>query len=84
MKRKPEDEEVQKNFINQLIGAFEAEGHFIHDNNKLPTRSKIIQADILIDLIKFLKNYDEATKVLNEQVYKTRFRQDSSWDSIEK
>ena len=71
---------MKEEIINKIIKAMEAEGEYIYNNKDMKPEDKLIQADVLIDVIKFLKDYDRNTKILNQNISKT----DPSWDEVSK
>ena len=57
---------VQKQMIDKLIIGLQAEGQFLRQDNTKSNEQKLEELDILLDVQKFLVNYEEATKILND------------------
>lgn len=56
----------KQEMINQIIDAIEAEAEFIYNKKDLTSMQKLSKIDVLLDIKKFLKNYDRNVKILNQ------------------
>lgn len=63
--------------IDKIVDAIKNFGAQVRANENLSLSEQIAQVDVLLDTIKFLDNYEENVKVLNEHHQKT----DRRWKS---
>ena len=57
---------AQQKIIEELQKALLKEVEFIRQNPRKTTDEKIVQVDVLFDTMKFLKDYEENIKILNQ------------------
>lgn len=55
--------------FNLLNGQFESV-----QNSDLDSEAKTIQSDMLLDLMKFLMNYEKNVEILNEHIRRKRYK----------
>jgi hypothetical protein len=71
------DEEKAKLYImTRLQNLIKAQGNYVMNDDLANTKSKLIQMDILLNVAKFLDNYDENIKILNEHIYNNRWQRE--------
>ena len=56
---------LKKDAIKQIFLKLEEVGDNIRKNKELSARDQMTQVDVALDVMKFLKNYDENVKILN-------------------
>ena len=61
--------------IDKIIEAIKDFGEDTRKNTEMSTKDKCIQVDVLLDTIRFLDNYDENVKILNEHVNKNKWKE---------
>lgn len=52
--------------INRMFNVIQGQAMLVKDDVELSKEDKLIQMDILLDLKKFLKDYDENVQILNK------------------
>lgn len=65
---------LKEETINKIQDLLLEEGKTLQDNKEIPTRDKIERVDVLLNLVKFLDNYDENIEVLNRHLRETRWK----------
>lgn len=55
----------KEQIIDRLFNMLQGQGMYVREDGTLSQEDKLIQADILLDTMKFLKDYDENVQVLN-------------------
>ena len=65
-KNKSVKESAKDQIINRMFNVLKGQTMFVREDNMLTTREKLEQADVLLDTMKFLNDYDENVKVLNK------------------
>ena len=67
MTMKTNNEQLAKQqIINRLFNVLQGQGMYIREDRTLSLNDKLEQMSILVDTMKFLKDYDENVKVLNK------------------
>lgn len=57
---------IKQAIIDKIMDSIKDVGEQIRTDKKLTLEDKLHQTDVLLDIMKFLKNYDENVKVLND------------------
>lgn len=57
---------IKQAIIDKIMDSIKDVGEQISTDKKLTLEDKLHQTDVLLDTMKFLKNYDENVKVLND------------------
>lgn len=60
------DKTAKKQLMDRLFNVLQGQGMYIREDASLTPEDKLQQMDIILDTMKFLKDYDENVKVLNE------------------
>lgn len=61
-----EKESAKDQIINRMFNVLKGQTMLVKEDSILTTREKLEQADVLLDTMKFLNDYDENVKVLND------------------
>ena len=80
MKEMTEEEKGQQNMIQRFKEFIENQGTFIMRDCKHNINYKISQMDVLINITKFLDNYNEHIKVLNKYIQDNKWKQNEKGD----
>ena len=80
-KENKEDEEkvkkLRKSVIKQIDIKLQELGELIEQDDTLKPKDKLVQVDVILDVIKFLQHYKENTEILNSywlnQNWKNKF-----------
>lgn len=65
MSDKDSKEQILEQILDRLVQLLQEQGMILH-NDDCPIQDKLIQVDVLLNTMHFLKDYDENVKVLNE------------------
>lgn len=60
------EQPVKQQIINRLFNMLQGQGMYVREDGTLSPDDKLKQISILVDTMKFLKDYDENVKVLNK------------------
>lgn len=63
----------QKEIINKIFDAIQAEATYVRENKDLSNIEKLEQVDILLDVQHFLKDYTKNVEILNKYKSDHRF-----------
>ena len=73
------ENDAKEQLINRMFNVLQGQAMYVREDTTLTDVEKLEQADILLDLMKFLKDYDENVVVLNrywqEKRQKEKFKQ---------
>lgn len=64
----------KKYMIEQLVGVLQLKGEYLNSSD-IDLYEKADKLDVLLDTMKFLQNYDENVKVLNEYWLDKRYKE---------
>ena len=65
---------AKEEIIAKFQTAISQEIRFVRENNKLNINEKMDEIDVLMNMSKFLKDYDENIKVLNKHLEEKRWK----------
>ena len=65
---------AKEEIIAKFQTAISQEMRFVRENNKLNINEKMDEIDVLMNMSKFLKDYDENIKVLNKHLEEKRWK----------
>ena len=74
------DSNAKEVVIKRMFNVLKGQGMYIKDNNDLSTQEKVEQMDVILDLMKFLKDYDENVQVLNKHLQNKKWQSKSIKD----
>lgn len=60
------EQSAKQQIINRLFNVLQGQGMYVKEDGTLSPNDKLEQTSILVDTMKFLKDYDENVKVLNK------------------
>lgn len=80
MKEMTEEEKAKQDMIQRFKEFIENQGTFIMRDGKHNINYKISQMDVLINITKFLDNYNEHIKVLNKYIQDNKWKQNEKGD----
>ena len=63
---KEEEEQAREMIINRLFNMLKGQGEYVQSETISSPESKLVQADVLINTMKFLEQYTENVQVLNQ------------------
>ena len=71
------DKSAKEQLIIRMFNVLKGQGMYVREDTSLTDREKLEQADIILNMMKFLKDYDENIEVLDkywkEKHYKEKF-----------
>lgn len=67
MGKKYQKTTYNKDMINHLIDILKQEGECIRNDSTSTVQERLAQADIILNTLRFLKDYDENVKILNQE-----------------
>lgn len=74
------DSEAKQQIMIRLNNVLKGQAMYVREDDTLSDRDRLTQADVILDLMKFLKDYDENVVVLNkywqEKRQREKFKQD--------
>lgn len=73
-------EEAKQQIINRLSNVLKGQAMYVREDDTLSNTERLQQMDVLLDLMKFIRNYDENAKILNQYLQK----QNQKGDDIER
>lgn len=68
-------EKVRNVVMTRITNLLKAQGNYIRNDDLLSAKDKCIQMDVVLDLLHFLQDYEENTKVLNDYIRKKRYKE---------
>lgn len=72
----------KQRIIHRLCNMIRGQSMYVKEDKTLNTKEMLEQADVLLNLMKFINNYDENIKVLDkywkEKHHKSKFQQDDA------
>ena len=60
------ENDAKEQLINRMFNVLQGQAMYVREDTTLTDVEKLEQADILLDLMKFLKDYDENIIILNK------------------
>lgn len=60
------EQSAKQQLMNRLFNVLRGQGTYIKEDESLSLEDRVQQMDIILDTMKFLKDYDENVKVLNK------------------
>lgn len=77
MKIEKTDKSAKEQLMTRMFNVLKGQGMYVREDTSLTDREKLEQADIILNMMKFLKDYDENIEVLDkywkEKHYKEKF-----------
>ena len=77
MKIEKTDKSAKEQLMTRMFNVLKGQGMYVREDTSLTNREKLEQADIILNMMKFLKDYDENIEVLDkywkEKHYKEKF-----------
>lgn len=74
------ENDAKEQLISRMFNVLKGQAMYVREDDNLSDRDKLTQADVILDLMKFLKDYDENVVVLNkywqEKRQREKFKQD--------
>ena len=71
------DKSAKEQLMTRMFNVLKGQGMYVREDTSLTDREKLEQADIILNMMKFLKDYDENIEVLDkywkEKYYKEKF-----------
>jgi len=75
-------DERKKQMINKIILGLQAEGKFLEQDTTKTSEQKLLEMNVLVDTVRFLKDYEQNIKVLNtylsEHKWETKKQQEKA------
>jgi hypothetical protein len=59
---------AKEEVMNRMSNVLKGQAMYIKENTSLSTQDKCIQMDVALDIMRFLNDYDENCKVLNQHL----------------
>lgn len=56
----------KERLIKRMYNVIQGQAMIVREDTSLSTQDRLVQTDILLDLMRFLKDYDENVQVLNK------------------
>lgn len=73
--RNDRDEELKRQIIDKIHDTLQELGIEVQCSSVLTPREQLTQADVLLDTMHFLRDYDENVKVLNKYWLEKKWKQ---------
>lgn len=70
-----EKSEARKIIMKRMENLLKTQGNYIMKDEMISAKDKCVQMDVVLDVMHFLQDYDECTKILNEHRLKKRYEQ---------
>ena len=64
--------EVKQQITKRLFNVLQGQAQIIREDTQISNEDKLIQLDIVLDLHRFLAEYDKAVEILNREKQKER------------
>lgn len=65
----------KEEIIDKIQALIREEGKKLQDDTKTPITEKLIKADVLLDTMKFLNNYDKNIEILNQHIKNNKWKE---------
>lgn len=58
--------------ISRITNALKGQAMYVKEDNSISVQDKCVQMDVVLDLMRFLDDYDENVQVLNKHIEEKR------------
>ena len=69
------DSVAKQQIMTRLNNVLKGQAMYVREDDSISDRDRLTQADVILDLMKFLNDYDENIEVLNRYWYEKRQRE---------
>ena len=69
------DSVAKQQIMTRLNNVLKGQAMYVREDESISDRDRLTQADVILDLMKFLNDYDENIEVLNRYWYEKRQRE---------
>ena len=69
------DSVAKQQIMTRLNNVLKGQAMYVREDTSISDRDRLTQADVILDLMKFLNDYDENIEVLNRYWYEKRQRE---------
>ena len=66
----------REEIIDKIQDLLLKEGKILQNNKEMPIKDKLDKVDVVLNLVKFLDNYDENIETLNKYIRENRLKGD--------
>lgn len=66
----------REEIIDKIQDLLLKEGKILQNDKEMPKKDKLDKVDVLLNLVKFLDNYDENIEILNKHIRENRWKGD--------
>ena len=71
------DSVAKQQIMTRLKNVLKGQAMYVREDESISDRDRLTQADVILDLMKFLNDYDENIEVLNRYWHEKRQREKS-------
>lgn len=72
MNKEKHNNEIKQQLSRRLFNVLQGQARIIKEDNQISNEDKLIQLDIVLNLRRFLAEYDKAIEILNREKQKER------------